>query len=88
MARLSLHASRATTISRFFYVLAGHQPCLDFFMCQQDINQVWTFLCDSRTSTMYGLFYGSTYRFSEEMSKRQFFIDNSILKEDITGNTF
>ena len=44
MARLSLRANRATTISRFFYVPAGHQPCLDF-------------LCASRTSTKSELFY-------------------------------
>ena len=59
----------------FFYVSAGHKLCLDFFMFQQDINHVWTFL------------WKQLYVFRGNV-KKIIFIDNNILKENITDNTF
>ena len=61
MVGLSIGASRATTIYGLSYMLVGYQPCLDFLICQQDINHVWTFLCASRTSNMAGLSLGVSW---------------------------
>ena len=62
-------------MSGYFYVPAGHQPCLDFFMCQADNNHIWTFRDEQLLA-----FRGDV----EEI----IFIDDRILKENITNNTF
>ena len=61
-----LYASRTSTMSGLSYRPTGHQPCMDFSMCQQDINHgwtfsrcqqdnnhIWTFLDANRTTTIF-----------------------------------